>query len=129
MKDIWCKKCLHLSNNTMKAAAYQGMQWKFLTLYVSISKVNCHFISNFWLYIFDVIHIVCFAMQRLKYHWSCSSISHTLCVLYSILEWLYSDSDLISNTLKRKQPSFFICKKIYRTTAGSEKTCFQQQQN
>ena len=58
-----------------------------------------------------------------------SSISHTLYLPDSILRRLYSDSDLVSKHIAKEKAVFPMCKKIYRTTAGSQKTCFQQQQN
>ena len=58
-----------------------------------------------------------------------SSISHALYLLDSLLRRLYNDSDLIFKDTVKETAIFPICKKIYRNTAGSEKKCFQQQQN
>ena len=45
------------------------------------------------------------------------------------LNRLYSDSDLISKHIVKESAVFPTRKKRDRSTAGSEKTCFQQQQN
>ena len=53
------------------------------------------------------------------------NISH----LNSLSKRLHNDSNLIFKDTVKEAAIFPICKKIYRNTGGSEKTCFQQQQN
>ena len=47
----------------------------------------------------------------------------------SLSKRLHNDSNLIFKDTVKEAAIFPICKKIYRNTGGSEKTCFQQQQN